>query len=692
MLDYLKPAMNWLHFHPYVAYLITYLIAFSESIAVIGLIIPGSIILIAIGTLIGSGILQPTETIIAAILGALTGDFASYWLGFHYSKHLHHVWPFKRWPQLLAKGEAFFKKHGGKGVFIGRFIGPIRPITPIVAGIMKMPVLGFTLVDVTSAILWAIAYMLPGIVLGSAATSEFSSEAAPHLILTMVLGILTFACLYWLIEKFIHLLYTYYLAFEKKSWKFIQTTPRLALIKSFIYTPLAKERDHQVDLLLLLIISTIGFFWISYEVLEQGYLLHLNQALNHFFRSLRTVTVDNVMIPLTFLGEKVPMGILVLAVGITLLIKRHIRTAFYWFLNGFLAFASLGLIKTLFHIPRPLGTQGAHLHGWSFPSGHTGLSVAILGFLCLLISHYFPRVARKYLYLFVFLITLLIALSRLYLGVHWLSDVLAALCIGLACLSFCGILFRHKRNPLKPRELSLITVVALFAWLGSSSFLFYEKGQAAHESYQLTWPEKSMSFTQWWEQNGENYSPLYRSNRFGKPIQSLNIQYLGDLNALKVILIKKAWLPLNENALKTLFYKLSDPEDNTARLPVVTQQYLSRPPVLSLYKVTEDNQLLILRLWETNISIEPHNQTLIAGEINYHQAWHPHLLKRGTEAKEHSTSREIPVLSLLANEITHWAGNQHIKYADYHHYPPLNDRIDNDWAGMVLLIKHGAES
>src|SRR4051812_38700371 len=122
-LDEIKPFINWLHSHPSIATIFTFIIAFSESIAVIGLVVPGSLILMAIGTLIGSGILSAPHTIAAAIIGAIAGDFFSYWFGHHYQHHVRKRWPFRLWPGMIKKGEDFFNRHGGKGVFLGRFVG-----------------------------------------------------------------------------------------------------------------------------------------------------------------------------------------------------------------------------------------------------------------------------------------------------------------------------------------------------------------------------------------------------------------------------------------------------------------------------------------------------------------------------------------------------------------------------------------
>lgn len=121
MLAEIKPFLDWLQLHPHWGGFIAGLIAFSESLVVIGLLIPGSVMMTAIGTLIGADILPFTITILWAIAGAILGDTLSFWLGHHYHERLRDFWPFRTHPKILAKGEQFFLSHGRKGVFIGRF-------------------------------------------------------------------------------------------------------------------------------------------------------------------------------------------------------------------------------------------------------------------------------------------------------------------------------------------------------------------------------------------------------------------------------------------------------------------------------------------------------------------------------------------------------------------------------------------
>src|SRR5580704_13178436 len=136
--DYIQPLTDWLQANPRWSLFITFFIALAESLAIVGSIIPGSITMTAIGILAGSGVMRLDLTLIAAILGAVCGDSLSYALGFFYSERLLDVWPFKKYPKWLKYGKDFFARHGGKSVLLGRFIGPLRSLIPVIAGILHM--------------------------------------------------------------------------------------------------------------------------------------------------------------------------------------------------------------------------------------------------------------------------------------------------------------------------------------------------------------------------------------------------------------------------------------------------------------------------------------------------------------------------------------------------------------------------
>ncbi|KEY59168.1 DedA family protein [Serratia sp. DD3] len=141
---------------------IVFVLAFGESLAFLSLLLPATVILLALGALIGeSGIaFWPIWT--AAVAGAFFGDWLSYWVGYHYQDRVAQMWPLSRNPQLLVRGHAFFERWGVLGIFFGRFFGPLRSVVPLVGGICAMPQTLFQIANITSALIWAFGILAPG--------------------------------------------------------------------------------------------------------------------------------------------------------------------------------------------------------------------------------------------------------------------------------------------------------------------------------------------------------------------------------------------------------------------------------------------------------------------------------------------------------------------------------------------------
>ncbi len=160
------------------AWLIVFLIAFIESLAIFGLFMPGWILLVGIGTMIGADVLEFFPIVISAYWGAVIGEYLSYHAGYHYHEKIL-SWSFvARHEKLIEQSKFFFKKHGATGVFFGRFIGPVRAVIPLIAGISEMPKRVFFWVNIISGLIWAPLYLIPGIFIGAAvnADREFSSS------------------------------------------------------------------------------------------------------------------------------------------------------------------------------------------------------------------------------------------------------------------------------------------------------------------------------------------------------------------------------------------------------------------------------------------------------------------------------------------------------------------------------------
>ena len=134
---------------------IVFALAFGESLAFISLLIPAWAALVGIGVLISSGGINFWPVWVAGALGAAMGDWLSYWIGVKLGPPVAHIWPLSRHPTLIPKGEAFVKRWGVLGIFIGRFFGPLRASVPLVAGIFAMPYWRFQAANFTSAFVWA---------------------------------------------------------------------------------------------------------------------------------------------------------------------------------------------------------------------------------------------------------------------------------------------------------------------------------------------------------------------------------------------------------------------------------------------------------------------------------------------------------------------------------------------------------
>ncbi|MGA7327450.1 MAG: DedA family protein [Rhodomicrobium sp.] len=138
------------------------LVAFGESLILVGLFFPATAIMLFTGGLIQKGVLDPTAVIACSIAGAVLGDIVTYWIGRWIGPGVVHHWPLNRDRTAVARARLFFRKYGFLSIFIGRFLGPVRSTIPLVAGIMRMRHLTFQIANVTSAIAWVPFMLLPG--------------------------------------------------------------------------------------------------------------------------------------------------------------------------------------------------------------------------------------------------------------------------------------------------------------------------------------------------------------------------------------------------------------------------------------------------------------------------------------------------------------------------------------------------
>jgi len=204
--SFFDPLIAFVSAHPQLAYLTVFLAALLEAVPVVGSVIPGSTIILALSGLIPGGQLGLEWVLAAAVAGAALGDGSAFWIGHRAKREILSSWPLKNYPRLIAQSEAFFHRWGALAVFFARFVPPIRAFVPITAGALGMSPPRFFAVNIPAVLLWAPAHVLPG-VLAVSALHEYAG--IPHhtgtgkhyWLLAVICGALIVTLAIWMIRR-----------------------------------------------------------------------------------------------------------------------------------------------------------------------------------------------------------------------------------------------------------------------------------------------------------------------------------------------------------------------------------------------------------------------------------------------------------------------------------------------------------
>lgn len=610
--DYVQPFTGWLYLHPYWALAITFLVSFSESLAIVGSIVPGSVTMTAIGILAGSGVMRIDLTLLAAISGAVMGDSVSYFLGYYFSDRMPNIWPFRRYPQVLAYGKQYFVQHGGKSVLIGRFAGPLRAIIPVIAGMMRMNQRRFLIANIISAVGWSILYVIPGVLIG-AASSDLSAEVATRLFLVILAAIFIFwmvgFLLRWLIQSINNFLEKHFHYF----WAFTARHPNLEALIRYITPQEEKNHYHTVFLILSIVLSLSALIVTLIFIGSGTWLIELNTILHYFFNSLRSNMFDYIFTVISFFYS--PLVLLVIGIVVSVLALRFnkIRLLGYWILALSSTLLFCGVLNNLVNSPHPSGNTLSHT-GSSFPATSLAIMIVMLTFSSLLVRHNTTS-GFTYLYRYFSLIILTLAgFSALYLGDYWFSDVIAAIFIGLFCCLTTYLFYRRAPNNKAIRG-SWIAFIILCWSLGAIAESFFHL-QASMLAHKIVFPQKTIAHF-FWKNQLKDTLPRYRNNRLGLPIDLFNVQYLGSLMTIEDQLSALGWERVSKSFWTVVLEKMKA-SDNSFRLPILTQLYLNKKPHLIMVKKYKQHYF-IFRFWESSYRVEPSKQRLYFATLHLHR-------------------------------------------------------------------------
>ncbi len=605
----LQNLLDWISLHPHAFHAVVFVVALMESLVILGLLIPGAALLFGVGALMATGSLPIMSILFWTVAGAITGDLASFLFGQHYHQRLRVIWPFRRYPRLVNRGVDFFVRHGGKSVFMARFIGPLRPIVPAIAGMMNMTTPRFLLVDSIACILWAPVYILPGMVFG--ASLGLAAEVAGRLVVLLVV-IAALAWLgIWLVSNLVRLLRPYAGVALEKTLNWSRTHPLIRPLAGSLLDPGHPEARGLAILSVLLFVTLWILLMITRQKIHGHAMSGTDTYLLHSLQNLRTPWVDSAAVFLTQLGNQALLATVLVGSCAWLLWKGYTKAAWHWLAVYLFAGLLTWTLKLSLQVERPLGFNG----GFSFPSAHASMSLAVYGFLALMIARELPLRHRWLPYTSAGLLVMLIAMSRLYLGVHWFSDVLAGLTLGIFWVALIGIAYDRHPAPALPVKRLLVAVTLLVAlacaWQTQTRFeqelAQYSPRTEIHRITRSTW--KSIG----WEA-----LPAYRVDLQGRNEQPMNFQWAGSLATLRDELRNKGWYePPSLTPLSAMNWLAPDPD--IATLPVLPQVNDGQHQALLLIgpHAAGEHQLVALRLWPSNRELQESNTHVWIGNVVY---------------------------------------------------------------------------
>jgi undecaprenyl-diphosphatase len=415
---------------------------FGVMLESMGVPLPGETVLIASGVLAQRGHIDVGDAIAFGILGAVVGDQVGYWVGRERGRPFVLKWGryVRITPERLARAEAFFARHGGKAVFLARFFSGLRVFGALVAGISRMRWSTFILYNALGGAVWATAAVLVGYLLGGSLGLVDRWMGRATLVLVALLVVVV----------------GFYLAYRWVA----NNRERLVGygVAVLSYPPVARLRtryDSQLRWLLRRstpgqylglhltagLVVAAGCLWLfgglAEDLLTDDPLVRLDRAVATYLHSLATPPLTTFFLIITAFGSIGAIVVLGLLVAAVFAWRRRWLSLATWLVAVGGSAVLNQLLKALFARPRPFFEHPLLIEtSYSFPSGHAMESFVVYGmlayFVVLALKSWRARTAVVFAST---LLVLLIGLSRMYLGVHYFSDVLAGYAAGGVWLS-----------------------------------------------------------------------------------------------------------------------------------------------------------------------------------------------------------------------------------------------------------------
>jgi membrane protein DedA with SNARE-associated domain/membrane-associated phospholipid phosphatase len=460
------------------AYLLVGFMAMAETAAFAGFVAPGEFTILFGGVLAGEGTLS-IELLIGVVWAcAVAGDSIGFMLGHRYGRNfaLRFGKRFGLTDERLRKVEAYFHHHGGKTIVLGRWVGFVRPLMPFTAGTSGLPYRRFIPYDVISAGVWSATFCLLGYIFwrSFSQVTSIASKGALALGIAVVLIVVIYQAVKRLRTPEQRVRFAAWV--EKQSrkpvlrpiaavgralwivllrpvWKYV-LHPAWRIIGPPLRFTIARLTPGElgIEFTTLLAVAAVSIYTIVLQInlIQEGDpLITGDHWAWDLARDMQMGALTTLAKVLSFLGSFWVILVAVLATSVFFLIRRQFGEVLALVIGFAATDITFHVLKAGVDRSRPADAL-VDSSGSSYPSGHAALAVTYLA-IAVLLARAGPATRRLAIFLTGLTLAVLIGLSRVYLRVHWLSDVGGGWAVGLGVFSICGciaLVVHYLRNAL----------------------------------------------------------------------------------------------------------------------------------------------------------------------------------------------------------------------------------------------------
>ncbi len=426
-------------------YLLVGVFAFAETGAFVGLVVPGETVMLLGGAVAGQGAIDIYLLIAIAWFSAWAGDTTSFFIGRRLGREfvLEHGPRFGIGHERFEKVEDYFSRHGGKTIFIGRFISLVRAFAPFIAGSSGMRYRAFVPYSILGTGLWASAHILVGYFFSRSIESAAKYAGTGAFVLaTTIVVIVTVVTLvrHFRVEANRRAAVAWMERHGATRW-IVVLTRRFHPQLQFLWERVTPGGTFGLEFTTLMAILAVScFVFVAYAVIvngEPGPTPGDTTAIEIVER-LQVSWLTGFSKAFTHLGSSAVTGLMALLAAALLVARRRWAELGVLVAGAALIFIGVHELKETVDRPRPGGGLIA-VSGSSFPSAHAAYSTFYVWLAVTIVMRLRVGMARGAAVIAAgIVLTALVGLSRVYLGVHYLSDVSAGWALGAASFSLCA--------------------------------------------------------------------------------------------------------------------------------------------------------------------------------------------------------------------------------------------------------------